>query len=121
MKNWKLMLSLVPFALLLAMVPQDPGKSAPGHNPDTTAIIRLSEMQYVDLSGNTHVVPARNVLEIRLLESNREPIQVEVVYENGDYSLINAQALHILTNGTEMMDVRLVRSEASRIRFPKLR
>jgi hypothetical protein len=47
-------------------------------------------------------------------------MRFELLYENGDYSQINAQAFHILKTGRDLMDVRLVRSRQARMRFPKL-
>ena len=121
MKTWKLLLPVPALAVLLAMMPQDPAAKANPVTEDVSQIVRMSELQYVDNNGKTNVIPSRNVIEIRLLNDSNEGIQLEIIYENGDYSLINAQAMHILVGGRDLMDVRLVRSKTARLRFPKLR
>lgn len=106
--------------LLLAMMPQGPqGTEEPGL-ADVSAIVRMSELQYVDSTGKAYAVPSRNVIEVRLLDDRPQGIRLEILYENGDYSLIDAQAVHVLRGGRDVMDVRLVRSKQARIRFPKL-
>jgi hypothetical protein len=117
-----LFLSL-PIAAALSMAPQDP-QDAPAaatqQPPEHVAVITFSEMQYIDLQGKTTVLPARNVAEIRVFDDEQRQIRLELLYDNGDYSLIDAQALHILRNGPSAREVRLVRSSQSRMRFPKL-
>ena len=46
--------------------------------------------------------------------------RLELLYENGDYSLIDAQAMHILRKSGSTRDVRLVRTQRSVMRFPRL-
>ena len=120
MNNWKLLLPIPCVVALLAMVPPSPQGSEDPAVTDISRIVRLSELQYVDLQGKTSVVPSRNIVEIRMLDDTSHGIRLELFYENGDYSLIDAQALHVLRSGHEPMDVRFVRSRRARLRFPKL-
>jgi hypothetical protein len=118
-KAWKLMLP-VPFVAALAMVPQDPQPVVPADAAEQSMNASISELQYVSLQGNAHSVSARSVVEIRFVEDHPERIRLELIYENGDYSLIDAQAIHLLRNGPSTREVRLVRSKQARMRFPKL-
>lgn len=116
MKAWKLLFA-VPFVAAIAMVPQGQG----GQQPDDPAtVVNLSELQYVNLQGATTSVSGRNVVEIRVFEDCTDAIRIELVYENGDYSLVDAQSIHLLRNGGSTREVKLVRSKAPRMRFPRL-
>ena len=117
MKPWKLLLA-VPVVAALAMVPQGQGPGNPAA-VDSAHIVSMSELQYITRSGKEVQVSARNVVEIRLLEDINESIRLELYYENGDYSLIDAQAFHILRTGQSTREVKLVRGTQSRMRFPK--
>lgn len=116
MKAWKLLLPL-PLLAALAMVPQGQGNTAAD---DPATIVSLSELQYVNLQGATTSVSARNVVEIRVFEDCVDGIRLELLYDNGDYSLIAAQAMHILRSGSGNREVKLVRSKTARMRFPRL-
>lgn len=118
---WKYLIPLPCLAGLIAMVPQAPQDREDPAVSDVAVVTRMSELQYVDVHGKTQVVPARNVLEIRLLEDHPNAIRLELVYENGDYSLVDASAFHILRVGREEQDVRLVRSRIVRSKFPRLK
>lgn len=114
MKAWKLLLP-IPFVFALAMVPQDPAADA-----ESAMILSISDFQYVTLQGTVTTVPAKNVVEIRYLEDHNEHIRLELVYDNGDYSMIDAQGFHVLRSGSSMREVKILRSKRSRLRFPKL-
>lgn len=116
------MLLLVPaVAATLALVPQDPvAQDGQPKATDTVAITNLSDIQYTDLQGKTTTVSARNVVEVRLLEDVGLHVRVELVYENGDYSMIDAQSVHVLRHGTGSREVRLVRTNRAGMRFPRL-
>ncbi|MFO1076532.1 MAG: hypothetical protein U1E73_02265 [Planctomycetota bacterium] len=116
MKAWKFLLP-VPFVAALAMVPQGQDPTDTTLN-DLVNVVTISELQYVTQHGPT-VVSARNVVEIRLVEDRQQGILIELYYENGDYSLIDAQAFHLLRSGQSTREVKLVRSRTSRMRFPK--
>jgi hypothetical protein len=111
---WKLLL-IVPVIAALAMVPQ--GAPTPD---DPATVVTLSELQYVNLQGAATSVSARNVVEIRLFEDAPDNLRIELLYENGDYSLVAAQAMHLLRNGTGSREVKLVRGKTARMRFPRL-
>lgn len=116
-KHWLYLVPVASLVALVAMMPQ-------GHPPtddDVVAVARMSELQYVDSAGKVSVVPARNVLEIRLCDDDLQHIRIELLYENGDFSLVDAQAFHLLRVGRDEQDVRLVRTKSSRLKFPKLR
>jgi hypothetical protein len=117
-KAWKYLLP-VPIVAALAMVPQDP-PAADANQPDLTHIVTMSDLHYVNLSGTATTLSARNVVEVRFLENQGPHIRLELLYENGDYSLLDVQAFHVLRNGSPSRDVRLVRGQPSRMRFPKL-
>lgn len=116
MKAWKLLL-LVPVLAAIAMVPQDP---PPAAEADVTAVVAICELQYVDMQGVRVVVPARNVVEIRFFDDPAPRLRIELTYENGDYSLVDVEAFHLLRSGTSSREVRLVRGKQGRMRFPKL-
>ncbi|MFK7739444.1 MAG: hypothetical protein AB8H80_03905 [Planctomycetota bacterium] len=129
MKTSMLFLSL-PIAAALAFAPQqDP---APAQDPqaaanakadppaEVVAITPMSELQFTNLQGTTTVVSARTVVEIRVWDDASQYVQIELTYENGDYSRITAQAIHILRNGPTTRDVRLVRCHREGMRFPRL-
>ena len=118
MKAWKLLLT-IPVIAALAMVPQDPQSPDPSL-ADQASVASISELEYVNLQGTANVVSARNVVEIRLVEDHTQHIRLELLYENGDYSLIDAQGFHLLRNGPSAREVRLVRGRQARMRFPKL-
>ena len=120
MKNWMLLLPVPCVAALLAMVPQDPRGTEDPAVTDVSTVLRVTELQYVDNQGKTSVIPSRNVFEVRLLEDTQHGMRFEILYDNGDYSLVDAQALHVLRSGRDPMDVRFVRSVRARQRFPKL-
>lgn len=118
MNAWKLLLP-VPVVAALAMTPQDPTPVDPTV-ADISAVATISELTYVNLQGTPTVVPARNVVEIRFLDDHDEHIRLELVYENGDYSLVHAQAFHLIRSGNSPREVRLVRGKQTRMRFPRL-
>lgn len=118
MKAWKLLLP-VPVVAALAMAPQDPQATDPAL-ADQASVTSISELQYITLQGTPNVVPARSVVEIRFIEDHADHIRLELMYENGDYSLIDAQGFHLLRNGASAREVRLVRGKQARMRFPRL-
>lgn len=118
MKNWKWLLPVPAVLVFAAMAPQSPQGAEVA--ADAIQVVRMTELQYVDAMGKTTSVPSKNVVEIRILEDALNGIRFEVCYDNGDYSQVQAQAMHILRSGRDPMDVRFVRSRAARMRFPKL-
>src|SRR5262245_38186858 len=120
MKTWKMLLPVPCVAALVAMMPQRAQGPEDPAVTDVSTILRVSELQYVDLQGKTSVIPSRNVFEVRMLEDMPQGIRLEILYDNGDYSLVDAQALHVLRSGHEPMDIRFVKSSRARSRYPKL-
>ncbi|MCK5942411.1 MAG: hypothetical protein KAI24_10610 [Planctomycetes bacterium] len=120
MKASLLFLSL-PIAAALAFAPSQSGSQDPQDpKPENIVVLPISEVQYVDLQGTLKVVPARNVVEVRVFDDQPHSVRLELLYENGDYSLIDAQAMHILRKNGASRDVRLVRTQRSTMRFPRL-
>ena len=119
MKAWKILLP-IPVVAALAMVPQDPQNPGDPALVDHVAVMQLSELQYTNIQGTTNVVSARNVVEIRLFDDHSQAIRLELLYDNGDYSLIDAQSFHLLRNGALTREVKLVRGKTARMRFPRL-
>lgn len=116
---------LLPVSVVaaIAMVPQDPQPLQPQTPPppiEQVNVVTISDLQYVNLQGVSTSVPARSVVEIRLLEECTQHIRLELVYDNGDFSLLDVQAFHLLRNGSAAREVRLVRSKIDRMRFPRL-
>jgi hypothetical protein len=118
-KAWHVLVCVLPLAAL-AMLPQDPAATPTPPATEPVATASISELQYVSLQGTATVVAARNLTEIRLIEDRDEHICLELVYENGDYSLVQAQAFHLLRNGTGTREIRFVRCKQDRMRFPRL-
>jgi len=120
MKTWQALLPIPCLCFLIAMMPQSPQGTQDPAVADVVQVMQMTEMHYVDMQGKTSVIPSRNVFEVRLLEDTTHGMRFEIVYDNGDYSLIDAQAIHILRTGKDPRDVRFVRSTRARMRFPKL-
>jgi hypothetical protein len=118
----KLLFLSLPIAAALAFAPRQPAVAQDPQDPtaEKIAVMPISELQYVDQQGNKNVVPATNVVEIRVFDDQAESVRLELLYENGDYSLIDAQAMHILRKSGSTRDVRLVRTQRSTMRFPRL-
>ncbi len=118
MNAWKLLFA-VPIVAAIAMAPQDP-KPSDAAIADIVMIRTISELQYTPLGGASVSVPARSVVEVRYMDDRSDNIRLELVYENGDYSMQTVQGFHLLQNGNGSREVRLVRGASSRMRFPRL-
>ena len=119
MKAWTFLLP-VSVAAALAMVPQNPASPGDPALTDQVAVVSMSELRYTNLQGTASVVSARNVVEIRLFEDHPNNIRLEMIYENGDYSMVDAQEFHLLRLGNTTREVKLVRGKMARMRFPRL-
>jgi hypothetical protein len=84
------------------MVPQNPQGSEVAEDP--VKVVRMTELQYVDAMGKTTSVPSKNIVEIRVIEDVLSGVRFEICYDNGDYSQVQAQAMHILRSGRDPMD-----------------
>ncbi|MBL8755906.1 MAG: hypothetical protein JNK15_21605 [Planctomycetes bacterium] len=118
MKAWSIAVPALAITAL-AMVPQDPNSADPSL-VDQSAVASISELNYINLQGTSVNVPARSVVEIRFLDDAGEHIRLELLYENGDYSLLTVQGFHLLRNNGSAREVRLVRGKSTRMRFPRL-
>jgi hypothetical protein len=116
MRTWKLLLP-VPLVCALSMAPQGPEKTA---SDDVSAVVTLSELQYTTPDGSTKAVSARSIVEIRVLTEVSQAIRLELVYDNGDYSMVDVTAFHLLRNAGASQEVKLVRGKVERMRFPRL-
>ena len=116
MISWKLLFA-VPVVAAVAMAPQEPPSSDPA---DVIVVRTISELQYTPLYGTPVTVSARSVVEVRMMEDRGDHIRLELVYENGDYSLQTVQGFHLINNGASPREVRLVRGASSRMRFPRM-
>lgn len=116
MKAWKLLL-LLPLLAALSMVPQG-GATPPAD--ETATVVQLSELRYTTPDGATQAVSGRSVVEIRVLTDHAPGIRLELLYDDGNYSMIDAQAFHLLRNGGGTREVRLVRGKLENMRFPRL-
>ena len=83
-------------------------------------VVTLSDLQYANLQGVATVVPARTFAEIRRLEECTQHIRMELIYDDGDDSLVAAQSIHSPWNVGGSHEVRLVQSKIDRMRFPRL-
>ncbi|HIE68881.1 MAG TPA: hypothetical protein EYP98_01270 [Planctomycetes bacterium] len=118
-----LLILLLPIVAALAFVPakQDPQKPKDAAAAtEVVTVLSISELHYVTLQGKTMKVPARNVVEIRMFDGQNDHIRLELLYDNGEYSLIDAQAMHLLRSGGGKRDVRLIRTTGTSMRFPQL-
>lgn len=122
MKAWKFLVP-VSVAAALAMVPQDPAPQSPpsadAARADQFAIVPISELKYTTPQGAERTLSARDVVEVRLLEDHPHHIRLELSYESGNYSMIDATEFHVLRGGNTR-EVKLVRSKMGRMRFPRL-
>ena len=119
-----LLLLLLPIVAALAFTPnqtalQDPQSTA-NREQLVSTIISLSELQIEDMQGSVLRIPARRVVEVRMFDDMADHVRVEILYENGDYSMIAGQAIHILRSGDGTRDVKLIRTKLRSMRFPRL-
>ena len=120
MKASLLFLSL-PIAAALAFAPNQSSQDPKPVEPDeSSSIISMATLQVKDLQGSISSISAQTVVEIRIFDGINDHIRVELLYENGDYSLIDAQAIHMLRTGGVSRDVKLIRTQPKRMRFPRL-
>lgn len=117
------LLLLVPVALTtLAMVPSQPQRPTEPAQDEQVSMVRFSNLAYENLQGTERNVMATLIKELRLLETEASSgnLRLEILYENGDYSLLEVQGFHLLREGGNTHDVRLVRSPAKAMRLPRL-
>ena len=121
MKASLLCLSLpIAAALAFAPSPSPVAQNPQEANPEVVNIMPISELQYVTLNGKSETISSTSVVEIRVFDEQAHSIRLELLYDNGDYSLVDAQAMHLLRKNGTTRDVRLVRSKRAAMRFPRL-
>ena len=119
MKASLLCLSLpIAAALAFAPSPSPVAQNPQEANPEVVNIMPISELQYVTLNGKSETISSTSVVEIRIFDEQTDRIRLELLYDNGDYSLMDVQTMHILRKSGVTRDVRLVRSKRSAMRFP---
>lgn len=112
----------IPVAAALAL---SPAPSLQSQDPQTPAaenikVMPISALSYMTANGERQVIRAEKIVEIRLFDDHLDNVRIELLYENGDYSLIDAQSFHIMRRTGSPRDVRLVRTQRSKMRFPWL-
>lgn len=119
MKASLLCLSLpIAAALAFAPSPAPVAQNPQDENPEVVNIMPISELQYVTLNGKSETISSTSVVEIRIFNEQTDRIRLELLYDNGDYSLMDVQTMHILRKSGITRDVRLVRSKRNAMRFP---
>ena len=111
----------VPIAAALALAPPRSASQDPQDpKAENIVVMPIASVQYVDMQGKVKTVPATNVVEVRVFDDHAESVRLELLYDNGDYSLIDAQTMHLLRKNGTTRDVRLVRTQREMMRFPRL-
>lgn len=112
----------IPLAAALALSPAPSRPSQDPQNPDAENIkvMPISALSYMTANGERQIIRAEKIVEIRLFDDHSHSVRIELLYENGDYSLIDAQQFNIMRRTGSPRDVRLVRTQRSKMRFPWL-
>lgn len=117
---------LVPALVLLALPAlawrstQDKEEKRPQGRPQgTSARVNFAIFTYTDTGGRTTSVQARDLIEVRLLHGQQEHMRLELLYQNGDYSMVDAHAFHLVRKSEAGgSDVVVTRAEPAAIVFP---
>ena len=112
----------IPLAAALALSPAPSLQSQDPQNPEAenVKVMPISALSYTTANGVQQVIRAEKIVEIRLFDDHSDSVRIELLYENGDYSLIDAQQFNIMRRTGSPRDVRLVRTQRSKMRFPWL-
>ena len=112
----------IPLAAALALSPAPSLPSQDPQNPEAenVKVMPISALSYMTANGERQIIRAEKIVEIRLFDDHSHSVRIELLYENGDYSLIDAQSMHIMRRTGAPRDVRLVRTQRSKMRFPWL-
>lgn len=103
--------------LLASFTTQDPNKLVDPFAK--SAKVTFSQLVYTDASGASQTIPAKTMTLIRLLQVPDDGLRLEILYENGDYSLIRPQTFHFLTRSDSTSASILVhRSSVASMSFP---
>ena len=112
----------IPLAAALALSPAPSRPSQDPQNPEAenVKVMPISALSYMTANGERQIIRAEKIVEIRLFDDHSHSVRIELLYENGDYSLIDAQQFNIMRRTGSPRDVRLVRTQRSKMRFPWL-
>lgn len=112
----------IPLAAALALSPAPSLPSQDPQNPEAenVKVMPISALTYTTAKGVQKIIRAEKIVEIRLFDDHSDSVRIELLYENGDYSLIDAQQFDIMRRTGSPRDVRLVRTQRSKMRFPWL-
>ncbi len=112
----------IPLAAALALSPAPSLPSQDPQNPEAenVKVMPISALSYMTANGERQIIRAEKIVEIRLFDDHSHSVRIELLYENGDYSLIDAQQFNIMRRTGSPRDVRLVRTQRSKMRFPWL-
>ena len=112
----------IPLAAALALLPAPSLPSQDPQNPEAenVKVMPISALSYMTANGERQIIRAEKIVEIRLFDDHSHSVRIELLYENGDYSLIDAQQFNIMRRTGSPRDVRLVRTQRSKMRFPWL-
>ena len=112
----------IPLAAALALSPAPSLQSQDPQNPEAenVKVMPISALSYTTANGVQQIIRAEKIVEIRLFDDHSDSVRIELLYENGDYSLIDAQQFNIMRRTGSPRDVRLVRTQRSKMRFPWL-
>ena len=112
----------IPLAAALALSPAPSLPSQDPQNPEAenVKVMPISALSYTTANGERQIIRAEKIVEIRLFDDHSHSVRIELLYENGDYSLIDAQQFNIMRRTGSPRDVRLVRTQRSKMRFPWL-
>ena len=104
--------------ILLPLQDAKPEAAADGFT--SSARVRFAMLQYNDGAGQTQSVAARNIREVRLVKLSDQDLRLELLYHNGDYSLIALGTMHFISkaDGMPSEEVLVTRTTSAGIRFP---
>ncbi len=87
-----------------------------------TAVINFSVLSYANPKGEMVKVMASTITKLWLLTSPRGEMRLEILYENGDYSMIQVTNMDFIRRmpGATAVNVPIVRSGMEGMAFPEL-
>lgn len=89
-------------------------------NAGVSARVSFGALTYTEAGGQTPVtVLAKGLLEVRLLQVPTEGIRLEILYQNGDYSMIKPTSFHFLRKADAgSYEVLVTRADVHGMAFP---
>jgi hypothetical protein len=84
-----------------------------------SAKVSFSQLIYTDSSGQQQTILAKNMTSVRLLQVPDDGMRLEILYQNGDYSLIRPQSFHFINRSdASAVEVFVYRSSVNSMAFP---